>query len=162
MNYWIDELTAADWDSVRAIYLQGIAVGLSTFETEAPPWERWDAGHHAFARLAARGEGGLLGWTALGPVSARAAYRGVAEHSIYIHADARGQGIGRALLTRLLSEAEANGIWTVQTAIFALNTPSLALHRACGFREVGRRERIAQLRGVWHDTILLEKRSSLL
>ena len=162
MNYWIDELTAADWDAVRAIYLQGIAVGLSTFETEAPPWERWDAGHHAFARLAARGEGGLLGWTALGPVSARAAYRGVAEHSIYIHADARGQGIGRALLTRLLSEAEANGIWTVQTAIFALNTPSLALHRACGFREVGRRERIAQLRGVWHDTILLEKRSSLL
>jgi L-amino acid N-acyltransferase YncA len=162
MNYWIDELTAADWDAVRAIYLQGITGGLATFETEAPPWERWDAGHHAFARLAARGEGGLLGWTALSPVSPRAAYRGVAEHSIYIHEDARGQGIGRALLTRLLSEAEANGIWTVQTAIFALNAPSLALHRACGFREVGRRERIAQLRGVWHDTILLEKRSSLL
>ena len=162
MQFHIDALTPADWEQVREIYLQGIATGLATFETEAPPWQRWDAGHHPFARLAARGEQGqLLGWTALSPVSARAAYRGVAEHSIYIHQAARGQGIGRALLLRLLAEAQANGIWTIQTAIFALNSPSLALHRACGFRDVGRRERIAQLHGVWHDTILLEHCNNL-
>jgi len=161
VNFMLDALTRADWEQVREIYLQGIATGLATFETDAPPWERWDASHHPFARIAARGvDGRLLGWTALGPVSARFAYRGVAEHSIYIRETARGQGIGRALLTALLTESEVNGIWTVQTAIFALNAPSLALHRACGFREVGRRERIAQLHGVWHDTILLERRSS--
>lgn len=160
MDYWIDSLTPTDWDEVRAIYLQGIATGMATFETEAPAWERWDAGHHPFGRLAARSRAGLLGWSALSPVSSRAAYRGVAEHSIYIHENARGMGIGRALLLRLLDEAQSNSLWTVQTAIFALNTPSLALHRACGFREVGRRERIAQLHGVWHDTILLEKRFS--
>ena len=97
MNYWIDELTAADWDAVRAIYLQGIAVGLATFETEAPPWERWDAGHHAFARLAARGEGGLLGWTALGPVSARAAYRGSLDSSATLEQRAASASLAHKL-----------------------------------------------------------------
>ena len=158
--FTIDALLPTDWEQVRAIYLQGIATGLATFETEAPPWERWDAAHHPFARLAARAGEQLWGWAALAPVSSRAVYRGVAEVSIYVRDTARGRGVGRALLERLIAVSETNGIWTLQAGLFAFNQPSLALHKACGFREVGRRERIGQLRGEWLDTLLLERRSS--
>jgi phosphinothricin acetyltransferase len=160
MQFEITPLTSADWPAVRAIYLEGLATGLATFETQAPEWPAWDSGHHPFARLAARGEQGLLAWVALSPVSARAVYRGVADVSIYVAAAARGQGIGRALLTRLVTESEAQGIWTLQSSLFAENQASLALHTACGFRPVGRRERIAQRDGLWHDTLLLERRST--
>ena len=101
----------------------------------------------------------VLGWAALSPVSSRAVYRGVAEVSVYVRNLARGQGIGRALLDALVAESEKHNIWTLQASIFAANEASLSLHRACGFREVGRRERIAQLHGHWHDTVLLERRS---
>ena len=149
-----------DWPAVRAIYLEGLATRLASFETQAPEWAAWDSGHHPFARLAARGAPGLLGWAALSPISARAVYRGVAEVSIYVAAAARGMGVGQALLERLVTESEAHGIWTLQAALFAENQASLALHTACGFRLVGRRERIAQRDGVWHDTLLLERRSA--
>lgn len=161
MNLSIETLLPADWEQVREIYLEGIATGLATFETEAPPWERWDAAHHPFARLTARQAERMLGWVALAPVSSRAVYRGVADVSIYICASARGQGVGGALLRAVIAESERHGIWTLQSGIFATNTASLALHRACGFREVGYRERIGQLGGVWYDTILMERRSSL-
>lgn len=157
----LDALIPSDWEQIREIYLQGIATGLATFETEAPPWERWDAAHHPFARLAARAGDRLWGWAALAPTSARAVYRGVAEVSVYVRDSARGQGVGRALLEELVAVSEANGVWTLQASIFAFNQPSLALHKGCGFREVGRRERIAQMRGEWLDTILLERRSLL-
>jgi phosphinothricin acetyltransferase len=112
--------------------------------------------------MTARQEGGgmVLGWAALSPVSARSVYRGVAEISVYVRNTARGQGIGRALLEALVAESEKHGIWTLQASIFAANEASLALHRGCGFREVGRRERIAQLHGQWHDTVLMERRST--
>lgn len=154
----IISLTPSDWPSVREIYLEGIATGLATFETGAPEWPAWDAGHLPFARLGARSAGRLTGWAALSPVSARAVYRGVAEVSVYVAAAARGQGVGRALLERLVAESEAHGIWTLQASIFPENAASLALHAACGFRVVGRRERIARLHGAWRDTLLLEKR----
>jgi len=157
--FLISPLTPADWEQVREIYLQGIATGLATFETEAPPWERWDAAHHPFGRLAARAEEQLLGWAALSPVSARAVYRGVAEVGIYVRETARGQGVGRALLQELIAVSEANGVWTLQAGIFALNRASQALHEACGFRLVGTRERIGQLHGAWYDTVLMERRS---
>lgn len=162
---WIDVLNEADWPAVRAIYEEGLATGVATFETEAPAWDDWNRGHLESCRLAARAESNpgklrLLGWAALSPVSRRAVYRGVAEVSIYIAAAARGQGVGKGLLQELIAQSEAAGIWTLQSSIFACNAPSLALHRACGFREVGRRERIAQRDGIWHDTVLLELRSS--
>jgi L-amino acid N-acyltransferase YncA len=78
---------------------------------------------------------------------------------VYVTAEARGRGIGRALMERLLTGADAAGLWTIQTSIFPENEASLALHERLGFRVVGRRERIAQLDGVWCDTILLERRS---
>jgi L-amino acid N-acyltransferase YncA len=155
----INELAPADWEEVRAIYLEGIAGGQATFETEAPPWEAWDAGHLAFARLAARRDGRLVGWAALSPVSRRACYQGVAEVSVYVTAAVRGQGVGLALLQALILASEANGIWTLQGGTFPENTASLRLQVRCGFRIIGRRERIGRLGGVWRDTVLTERRS---
>ena len=153
-------MSANDWDQVRAIYLEGLRTGHSTFETEAPSWETWDEGHLQTPRLVARSEAKVLGWAALSPVSKRRVYRGVAEVTVYVAEDARGQGIGRALLEALITESEANGIWTLQASIFPENTASVALHLQCGFREVGRRERIGMLAGVWRDTLLFERRSN--
>ena len=104
-------------------------------------------------------DGRIVGWVALSPTSARACYRGVAEHSVYVTESARGRGVGRALMDALVTSADAGGIWTIQTSIFPENEASVALHERLGFRVVGRRERIAQLDGVWRDTLLLERRA---
>ena len=157
--FCIDQLIADDWEQVRFIYLEGIGEGNSTFETEAPSWERWDEGHLPFARLVVRDGEKILGWAALSPVSKRNVYRGVAELTVYVTESARGQGIGRTLLEALIEASEKNGIWTLQASIFPENEASVNLHMRCGFREVGRRERIAMLRGVWRDTLLFERRS---
>jgi L-amino acid N-acyltransferase YncA len=156
----IDEMAAADWEQVRAIYMQGIATGLATFETTATDWEEWDRSHLAFGRLAARREDALLGWTALSPVSRRPCYAGVAEVSTYVAEAARGQGIGRRLLNAVIAVAEVHGIWTLQGSTFPENAASLRMQALCGFRIVGRRERIGRLGGCWRDTVLTERRST--
>ncbi|HEY0080526.1 MAG TPA: GNAT family N-acetyltransferase [Pyrinomonadaceae bacterium] len=159
MSYLIEELNAADWEGVRAVYLEGIATGDATFETDAPSWQEWDAAHLLHSRLVARAGEALKGWAALSPVSKRRVYRGVAEVSVYVGREHRGLGIGRALLEALVASSERNGIWTLQAGIFPENTSSIRVHKSCGFREVGRRERIGQLNGIWRDTVLLERRS---
>ena len=157
----IAPLRHGDWEEVKAIYLEGIATGNATFETAAPSWEQWDAGHLRFARLVARLERNLIAWAALSPVSQRCVYSGVAEVSVYVSASSRRSGIGRKLLQSLIDESEQNGIWTLQAGMFPENTGSLALHQSCGFREVGRRRRIGKMNGIWRDTILLERRSTV-
>jgi phosphinothricin acetyltransferase len=152
-------MTSDDWPQVRAIYQEGIATRQATFEMDAPSWEEWDAAHLARCRLVARAEEGVLGWAALSPVSRRPCYSGVAELSVYVRASARGRGVGAALLNRLISDSEAEGIWTLQGATFPENAASLRLQARCGFRVVGRRERIARMDGVWRDTVLTERRS---
>jgi phosphinothricin acetyltransferase len=152
----IDELTPADWPAAARIYEEGLDLG--TFEDAVPTWEAWEASHLAVGRLAAREAVELLGWAALAPVSARPCYRGVAEDSVYVATAARGRGVGRALLDELCRRADAAGLWTIQAVTFVENGPSIALHEACGFRVVGRRERIARKHGVWRDTVLLERR----
>lgn len=161
MSVAITPMTPADWEQVRTIYLEGIASGQATFETEAPSWEQWDAAHHPFARLVARSEGRAIGWAALSPVSRRDCYAGVAEVSVYMSASNGGRGVGRRLLEAIIAESERHKIWTLQGATFPSNEASLRLQRSCGFREIGRRERIAQLHGEWRDTILTERRSSI-
>jgi L-amino acid N-acyltransferase YncA len=148
-----------DWPTVKTIYEQGIATRLATFETEAPAWEAWDAAHLAGPRLVAEEDGEVMGWAALSPVSRRPCYAGVVEESVYVAEGARGRGVGAALLGRLCADAEAAGIWTIQTSIFAENVTSIELHRRWGFRVVGVRERIGQLDGVWRDTVLMERRA---
>jgi L-amino acid N-acyltransferase YncA len=159
MAFVIEEMLAQHWDGVRAVYLEGIATGQATFEREAPAWESWDKSHLPFARLVAHCEEASAGWAALSPVSSRKVYAGVAEVSVYVGSEFRGRGLGRTLLEALIRASELNGIWTLQAGIFPENSASVALHLACGFREVGRRERIGRLEGRWRDTVLLERRS---
>jgi phosphinothricin acetyltransferase len=161
MNFLVDDLRPSDWEQVRSIYLEGIASGNATFETQAPTWEKWDAAHLPFARLVARGAEVVLGWSALSPVSDRCCYAGVAEASLYVGARHRSQGVGAALLQVTIEQAERNGVWTLQAGIFPENLPSLALVRKFGFREVGRRERLGKMHGVWRDVIMFERRSSV-
>ena len=158
MPFRIEVMKTDDWPDVRAIYEEGLATGVGSFEIAAPSWEQWDRARLLHSRLVAR-EDAVLGWAALSAVSRRACYAGVAEVTIYVAAAARGRGVGRVLLEKLAESAEAHGIWTLQGATFAENAASLALQARCGFRVMGRRERIARRNGVWRDTILTERRS---
>jgi phosphinothricin acetyltransferase len=160
--FMVEKMLPHHWERVRAIYLEGLATGHATFETEAPEWERWDASHLLSCRLVAVADDGVVaGWAALAPVSARKVYAGVAEVSVYVSDEFRGAGVGRVLLEALVQESEAEGLWTLQASIFPENEASVALHRVCGFREVGRRERIGRLKDCWRDTVLLERRSKV-
>ena len=150
-----------DWPAVSQIYWDGMRGGLATFETEVPSWEEWNQGHLQHHRLVAEILGEVVGFAALAPVSSRRCYAGVAENSVYVARSARGLGIGRALLDALIARSEAAGIWMIQTSIFPENRASLALHERCGFRFVGKRERIAKRDGVWRDTVFLERRSAV-
>ena len=154
----IRALAEPDWPVVAAIFEEGIATGDATFETAPPSWEAWDAAHSE-TRLVAELDGAVVGWAALSGYSDRCCYRGVAEVSVYVAADARGRGVGRALLDAVISQSEAAGVWTLQAGIFPENKPSLRLHLGCGFRLVGVRERLGELAGVWRDVLLLERRS---
>ncbi len=156
----IDRMRAADAEPVLRIYGEGLATGTATFETTVPSWEEWDREHVETCRLVARDGDDVLGWAALTPVSDRCVYGGVAELGVYVAAAARGGGVGKALLNALVQGSENAGYWTLQAGIFAENTVSIALHHACGFRTVGTRERLGQLEGVWHDVLLLERRSN--
>jgi L-amino acid N-acyltransferase YncA len=150
-----------DWPAVQAIYAEGVATGNATFETRIPDWEKWDAGHIDACRFVARVDEELAGWAALSRVSSRAVYGGVAEVSVYVGSRMQGEGVGRRLLTELVVASERAGFWTLQASIFPENVASLRLHESCGFRVVGQREKIAQLRGVWRDTVLMERRSTV-
>lgn len=153
-------MVSTDYPAVASIYREGIATGNATFNTDAPSWEAWDKGHLAACRLVAEEEGRLLGWTALSPVSDRCVYGGVAELQVYVSASARGKGVGLALLQGLIAAADAHGIWTLQAGVFPENAASVTLHERAGFRLVGRRERLGQMKGVWRDVLLFERRSS--
>lgn len=147
-----------DYPAVAAVFAEGIATGVATFETEIPGWDEWDASHLPDHRFVAEVDGEVVGWIAVVPYSRRAVYRGVGEESVYVAERARGSGIGRALLETMIESARNGGLWTLQAGIFTDNGASLALHRALGFREVGIRERIGRLDGVWRDVVLLELR----
>ena len=161
MNVDVTPMNPCDWDTVRAIYVEGIASGNATFEKDAPAWEKWDRDHLRCCRLVARSQGAVVGWAALSPVSARSVYAGVAEASIYVAGRARRQGVGSALLSALIAASEREGIWTLQAGIFPENAASLDLCMRAGFRVVGTRERLGCLEGRWRDVLLLERRSAV-
>ena len=155
----LTRLLPEHWDNVARIYAEGIATRNATFETETPTWETWDAKHLADHRLVALSGSDVVGWAALGAVSDRCVYAGVAEGSVYVAAEARGRGVGRSLLEELIRRSEDAGIWTIQTGIFPENEASLRLHERVGFRVVGVRRRLGQLEGTWRDVMFLERRS---
>lgn len=157
----VSALRPEHWPEVARIYEEGIATGNATFETEVPSWEQWDRAHLDRHRFVAVRDGAVFGWTAVSPVSDRCVYGGVVENSVYVAEQARGEGVGLALLERLAASTEAAGIWTIQTGIFPENVASVRLHERAGFEVVGRRKRLGKLRGVWRDVLLLERRSDL-
>jgi phosphinothricin acetyltransferase len=154
-----DKMDSSHWKEVKEIYEQGIATGNATFQQSAPAWEEWDKSHLEHSRLIAKQDETIAGWAALTPVSGRCVYAGVAEVSIYVSEQARGKGLGKQLLQKLIEESEANNIWTLQAGVFPENTASIKMHEACGFRILGTRERIGKMNGTWRDTVLLERRS---
>lgn len=156
----IRKMHSEDWSSVRDIYQKGLDTGIASFETEVPSYEKWDAKFLQSGRLVLETGQGVVGWAALSRVSPRYAYRGVAEVTIYLHPEAQGQGGGRALMTKLIEESEEAGIWTLHSAVFPQNQASVQLHLKMGFREIGLREKVAYRDGLWHDNLLMEKRST--
>ena len=158
-------MTGAHAGAVLDIYRAGIEEGNATFESQPPGWADFDAGRLAAHRfVAVDPSGAVLGWVACSAVSERCVYAGVVEHSVYVSPQARGRGLGRALLDALIGSTEAAGIWTIQSGVFVENTASLALHAAAGFRVVGTRERLGRMaygpfEGQWRDVVLLERRS---
>ncbi len=166
----IEAMTEADWPAVKTIWQEGIDSGEMTF-TAAPAkdWATFASGRLEVGRLVVRAKasGEVVGWCGLSRVSQREPYRGVAELGIVLTRAARGKGVGTALLKRLIAESETAGFWTLQAGIFPENAVSLALHARCGFRMVGRHERIAQMppgsprAGQWRDTVVMERRSEV-
>ena len=159
----IEPMTAEDWPAVRRIYAEGIATGDATLEREAPDWNHFDHSHPAECRLVARdGVGGeVLGWTALGGYSSRKVYSGVAWESVYVAAEARGRGVGRALHEALIPASEAAGYWTLLAGVILDNTASLELHERVGFRRIGAQHALGQdASGRWRDVVVLERRSA--
>ena len=154
-------MQAADWQQVKRIYEEGIETGNATFQTSAPEWDEWNTSHLEHSRIVARENENLLGWAALTPVSGRCVYAGVAEVSVYVSDKARGRGLGKQLLQKLIEESEANGIWTLQAGIFPENLASIKIHEANGFRIFGTRERLGKMNGVWRDNLQLERRSKI-
>ncbi|MGW9479661.1 helix-turn-helix domain-containing GNAT family N-acetyltransferase [Saccharomonospora azurea] len=152
-------LRPGDWPTVRRIYREGIATGLATFETTVPTRATLDATWLPDHRWVAEIDGTVVGWTAATRVSTQDCYSGVAETSVYVAEGYRGRGVGKALLHKQVTAADAADLWTLQTSLFTENRAGIALHHTAGYRTVGIRDRIAQLDGTWRDTILLERRS---
>ena len=153
-------LNEIDWEPVSEIYQEGINTGNATFESTVPDWNAWDKAHLKICRFVAVINNTIVGWSALSPVSSRCVYGGVAEVSVYVSLKFSGQKIGTKLLERLIAESEAHGIWTLQAGIFPENKSSIIIHERLGFRQVGYRERIGQMNGIWRDNLFLEKRST--
>ncbi|WP_460220170.1 GNAT family N-acetyltransferase [Psychroserpens sp. MEBiC05023] len=162
MDITIRTFQKADFNKVIAIYEQGIHTGIATFETTLPNWQKWNKKYVLNPRLVAQHKDSVVGFAALSLASNRSVYKGVAEVSICVAENLRGQGIGKKLLQQLITESENNGFWTLQAGIFSTNKVSIHLHKSCGFRIVGTREKIGQLNNAWFDNVLLEKRSKII
>jgi phosphinothricin acetyltransferase len=154
-------MTEQHWSAVRDIYSEGIRTSDATFEQSAPEWEKWDTGHLLTCRLVAFSGSDVVGWAALSPVSGRCVYAGVAEVSVYVAERARGQKLGSRLLAALVEASEQQGIWTLQAGVFPENIPSIEIHKRCGFRIVGTREKLGSMNGRWRDVVLMERRSAV-
>lgn len=150
------------YPSVANIYAEGLATGIATFETKVPSWESWHKSHLEVCRIAGMDQNHMLGWAALTSVSTREVYRGVAELSVYVAEAARGKGVGKLLITSMISQSELNNFWTLQSGIFSTNKAIISLHEKCGFRIIGYREKIARRDGIWMDNTLMERRSKVI
>lgn len=157
----IRDFTESDFLSIQSIYQEGIETGNATFQIQTKSWDEWNNSFLSSCRLVAKQADEIVGWAALSPVSSRFVYRGVAEVSVYVGARFSGAGIGDALLSALIEVSEKAGIWTLQSGIFPENKASIRIHEKNGFRVLGIREKIGELKGVWRDVVLMERRSKV-
>jgi len=158
----IRPLIKTDWTSISKIYADGIATGIATFETEIPNWEAWNEKYIESCRIVAVKKEMVVGFAVLSKVSSRQVYKGVAEVTVYVSKDYRGQYVGETLLKQLIKESETHGFWTLQAGIFSKNVASIEMHKKFDFRVIGIRKQIGQLNGKWHDNHFLERRSKLI
>ena len=162
MDVKIRKFNRKDWASVSKIYAEGITTGIATFETEVPKFDVWDKKFIKKCRCIAETNNDVIGFGVLSQVSKRNVYKGVAELTIYVAENHRGKGVGKQLLEVLILESENEGFWMLQAGIFPENKPSIQLHKHCGFRIVGIREKIGKLNDTWHDNVLMERRSKII
>ena len=162
MNVKLRQISEDHWEEVANIYRLGIQSKQATFETSVPTWEKWSSSKDLSSSFVLLDEDAdrVIGWTAISKVSNRSVYQGVGEHSLYLHPDYQRKGYGEFLLVELIEHSESNGYWTLQSGVFPENIASIHLHKSCGFREVGMREKIGKLDGIWRDVVLMERRST--
>ena len=156
---FIRKFEQSDYPFVKDIYQQGIDTGNATFQLKAKTWDEWNNSMHSHSRIVAVENNTILGWAALSPISNREVYAGVAEVSVYVAMNAQGKGVGQKLLSALIVASEINNIWMLQSAIFPENKGSIKLHKNNDFRQLGLREKLGKMHGVWRDVILMERRS---
>jgi phosphinothricin acetyltransferase len=166
MELSLHPLTKKHWGAVSDIYLKGIRTGNATFESDVPSWDSWAHNHMEEARIIAILDKEIVGWAALSAVSSRCIYAGVAEVSVYVHPDFSGKGYGAFLLNSLIQESEKAGVWMLNASVFPENVASIALHKKCGFREIGYKEGVGKMsfgpyEGKWRNNVLLERRSEI-
>lgn len=159
MDFKINKMKREDWEQVSKIYGEGIKTGNATFEADVPSWESWVSKHLPCCNIVACRGNKILGWAAVSPTSSRNVYSGVTEVSIYVSEECKRTGVGLALLKELIELSENNSIWTLQAGIFPENKASISLHKKCGFKIVGIREKIGKMDGIWRDVVLMERRS---
>lgn len=161
MSVKLEKILKEYWEEIATIYRLGIQSRHATFETSVPDWEKWSSSKDLSSSFVLVDEevNRVIGWAAISKVSNRRVYQGVGEHSVYLHPDYHRKGYGRFLLEKLIEHSESNGYWTLQSGIFPENIASIQLHKSCGFRSVGIREKIGKLDGEWRDVVLMERRS---
>jgi phosphinothricin acetyltransferase len=148
-----------DAAAIAAIYNEGIADRVATFETEprsAGQIAEWLTGRQLVI-VAETEETGPVAFAASFPYSDRACYRGIGEFSVYVRRDYRGRGAGRAALAALIEAAKAAGLHKLTSRVFPENAASRALLKGLGFEEIGIHQRHGQLDGRWRDCVIVER-----
>ncbi len=162
MELIIREMIIDDWDDVSRIFQQGIDTNIATFRQIVPSREEFIADHVEGLIFVCELDGKICGWVALSPTSKREVYAGVGEISIYVDSGYKGKGVATKLINHLMEKAEQKGFWVVESIIIAENAASIQLHKKCGFRTIGIKEKRGKDRlGIWRDTILMERRNNL-
>lgn len=158
----IKNLEQKHFSDIARIYQQAIDAGNITLATKISAWEDWNEEHLKTMRFVATEHNTVIGWVALSPVLQRTGYHGVTELSIYIDQDHQGKGIGKVLMQHIIDTSEKAGIWTIMSFIFPENDKSIALHQKFGFKLLGTQHKAAQLKGIWMDNCILERRSTVI
>ena len=155
--------TEADLPGILDIYNDAVLTTTASYDYEPSTlehrrtWfqERQRDNYPVF--VAVEKDGRVLGWSALNPYHARIGYRFTSENSVYVAANCRGKGIGRALLGPLLEAGKARGLHAILAVIDADNEASIRLHAQFGFEKVGLFKQVGFKFGRWLDVIYMEK-----